>query len=506
MGLAILGVLVLAFIALAVFSAKTWQIWHVVLMFALFIATFCFMAFAAATLKTQERWRTQYVRSTKDLAQAQETQLQLTKGSIFETDDPSLPQIQSDLRRLLVDRGRVWRNLAVAGIGQGSITLDATNWGDEACYQPRSGVDEYDDFDDEPVEPIPAEGEAAAASNTKPLGLQQNSIVFAFKEAPIAQLPQPLQQLLYGDDPLVKNDKQGFCKVPDFYLGEFKVTNDPQADPNTVKLEPNLPLDKSQIEQLQEGSSWVLYEVLPIDSHEATQGLTPEQLQLWLPPMMEDQDRYQAVLDQYVRDQTQANDMDPPERKWMKVKFTESKSDIDVDVSEPTSIPDAPFDPSGRANADDLRQFESVGFAKGDEVVVDFSTGQEFINQGIAELVEPIYVRQLRDYERFFRANVNQIDASRREIGVTNTDLDKLNQALADLRSQIQFVTNQRQLLTEDRDGFKMELAIIQQYQQALEQQWKTLLSDLSRLYRANKQQMRQQVSGEPNSNRPRSL
>ena len=139
-------------------------------------------------------------------------------------------------------------------------------------------------------------------------------------------------------------------------------------------------------------------------------------------------------------------------------------------------------------------------------MVVDFSTGQEFINQGIAELVEPIYVRQLRDYERFFRANVNQIDASRREIGVTNTDLDKLNQALADLRSQIQFVTNQRQLLTEDRDGFKMELAIIQQYQQALEQQWKTLLSDLSRLYRANKQQMRQQVSGEPNSNRPRSL
>ena len=35
MGLAILGVLVLAFIALAVLSAKTWQIWHVVLMFAL---------------------------------------------------------------------------------------------------------------------------------------------------------------------------------------------------------------------------------------------------------------------------------------------------------------------------------------------------------------------------------------------------------------------------------------------------------------------------------------
>ncbi|MCP4193585.1 MAG: hypothetical protein GY768_23475 [Planctomycetaceae bacterium] len=512
MGLAILGVLVLAFIALTVFSAKTWQIWHVVLMFALFIATFCFMAFAAATLKTQERWRTQYVRSTTDLKKAEDEQLLLTKGflltedSISEADDPSLPQIQSDLRRLLVDRGRVWRNLAVASIGQGSITLDASNWGDEACYQQRAGGDEYDDFDDEPVEPIPAEGEAAAAGTSKPLGLQQNSIVFAFKEAPIAQLPSPLQQLLYGDNPLAENDKQGFCKVPAFYLGEFKVTNDPQADPNTVKLEPNLPLDKSQIEQLQEGSSWVLYEVLPIDSHEATQDLTSEELQLWLPPMTEDQDRYLAVIDQYVRDQKQANDMDPPERKWMKVRFTESKSDIDVDVSEPTSMPDAPFDPSGRANADDLRQFKTVGFEKGDEVVVDFLTGQEFINQGIAELVEPIYVRQLRDYERFFRANLNQMDATRREIDVTDSDLAKLNEALADLRSQIQFSTNQRQLLTADRDGFKMEVAIIQQYQQALEQQWKALLSDLSRLYRANKQQVRQQFSEKPNSTQPRSL
>ena len=449
------------------------------------------MAFAAATLKTQQRWRTQYASLTADVERELKEQDRLKRGAPSEDGGQSLSQLRGDLRRLLVDRGRVWRNLGVAGIGQGTITLDATSWGDDGCYQ----VTGADEFDDDPVEPIPVEGEAAAAdANAKPLGLQQNAIVFAFKEAPIGMLPQPVQELLYGDDPLVERDTKGFCKVPAFYLGEFKVSSDPQVDPTSVTLVPTLPLKQSQIDQLEEGSTWVLYEVLPVDSHVFLQGLSPEQLQVWLPPMTEDQERYSTILDEYVRDQTQASDMDPPARKWMKVKFTEAKADIEVDVSEPTSLPDAPFDPSGRANADDLRQLDKAQFAKGDEVVLDFFTAQEFISQGIAEAVEPIYVRRLRDYERFFRANASQIDATTREISVTEDDLAKLNDALTDLRSQVSFVTNQRQRLTEDRDGFNMELAVIQQYRQALEEQWKTLLSDLSRLYRANKQQVRRQV------------
>ena len=37
-----------------------------------------------------------------------------------------------------------------------------------------------------------------------------------------------------------------------------------------------------------------------------------------------------------------------------------------------------------------------------------------------------------------------------------------------------------------------MELAVINEYKQALEQEWESVRSELSRLYRANKQQVRQ--------------
>ena len=52
MGLAILGVIVLVFIGLAVFSAKTWQIWHVLIVSALFIATLVFCRFRCGDVES----------------------------------------------------------------------------------------------------------------------------------------------------------------------------------------------------------------------------------------------------------------------------------------------------------------------------------------------------------------------------------------------------------------------------------------------------------------------
>lgn len=495
MGMAVLGVIVLVFIGLAILSAKTWQIWHVLLMFGLFASTLCFMIFAAATLKTQERWRSQYKTLTADMERAQEEHQRLLRSVSTEEDGSptSLMPLTGELRRTLVDRGRVWRNLGVADIGQGTITLDAANWGDDSCYSIGGG--EFDDFEDD-FEDEPEDGAAAPdpVAAGKPLGLAQGAIVFAFVETPIANLSPDLQKLLYGDgeDTLAQRDQQSFCKVPAFFVGEFRITSDPQADPASLTLVPNLALTDAQIEQLNVGDSWVLYEALPVDSHDALQGMTAEQVQLWLPTMIDDDERYQAIVDEYVRDQTQANEMDPPERKWMQVKFNEPKQGVDVDVNEPISLPDTPFDPSGRANADDLRQAAAVDFDRNDEVLLDFATAEQYINEGVVDPGTPIYVRQLRDYERFFRANAGQIETSDRQIKVATEDLAKLNQSIQDLSKQIVFATNRRDRLTEDRDGFNMELAVITQYKQALEKEWKSVLSDLSRLYRANKQQMRE--------------
>ena len=106
MGLAVLGVLALVFIAFAVLSAKTWQIWHVLIVGALFVATFIFCAFAAATLKTQQRWRSQYEQAKKQLADEQLVQERLTRSNP-NSDEPTVGEISGEVRRVLVDRGRV---------------------------------------------------------------------------------------------------------------------------------------------------------------------------------------------------------------------------------------------------------------------------------------------------------------------------------------------------------------------------------------------------------------
>ena len=119
MGLAILGVLVLVFIALAVLSAKTWQIWHVLIVGALFIATFVFCAFAAATLSVHQHWRSQYERAKGELKTEQDINERLTQPDP-NSDEPAVGEVSNDVRRTLADRGRVWRNLAFADVGEGT--------------------------------------------------------------------------------------------------------------------------------------------------------------------------------------------------------------------------------------------------------------------------------------------------------------------------------------------------------------------------------------------------
>ena len=161
--------------------------------------------------------------------------------------------------------------------------------------------------------------------------------------------------------------------------------------------------------------------MLPVDSHEVFEGITKEQMESILPPWSADgqpDEAYNALIDTFVRHNTRASDMDPPERKWMLVRFTETVGPFEVDVQEPTSLPDTPFDPLGRSQADNLRQNEQTTYQANDEVLLDFLTAQEYINQGVAEAIEPKYQRPLTDFERFFRNSAGEIDSIARQIAV----------------------------------------------------------------------------------------
>ncbi len=110
MGLAILGVVLLLYILLAYFAAKTWQVWHVVLLVFLFLFSFVFFFLASATLKIQQRWRAQYVSATRDIVIEQANNVRLTRGSMG-GEEPGEMQLRGEVKQMLVDRGRVWRNL-----------------------------------------------------------------------------------------------------------------------------------------------------------------------------------------------------------------------------------------------------------------------------------------------------------------------------------------------------------------------------------------------------------
>ncbi len=328
-----------------------------------------------------------------------------------------------------------------------------------------------------------------------PLGMGTGAIVYAFKEQPSRGLAGPLQRLLYEGSPLPEQDTKGLCQVPGFYMGEYRVTIDPAADPKSITLTPTLNLSPAQIEQLQQQdtATWVLYEVMPTDSHEALQGLTSEQMRLLLEtPAGLTPEKYEQLIDEYVRDQTRASEMDPPERKWMRVKFLKPHA-VEVDVQTPTRLPGVAYDPSGRSIEGTLQQNATTEFQEGDEATLDFETAQELIGKGIAEQIEPVYVRRLRDYAESFCAFARNFEVIDRQLATAQEDLKKLTDAATGLREQIGFQTDQKKLLTEDRDGFNRERTVITEYRGVLEAQWTALRRDLSRIFRANKQVVQQQ-------------
>jgi hypothetical protein len=514
MGLAILGIVLLLYILLAYFAAKTWQVWHVVLLVFLFIFSFVFLFLASATLKVQQRWRTDYVTATRSLETERQNHQRLTMGSM-DGQQPGQLQLRGAVKRMLIDRGRVWRNLRLAELGEGQVLLDATQWDESGCRTASADADGEADLAEDP-EADAAQPIAPVAAGTVPLGLDADAVVYAFKEAAIATLGQPLQRLVVSptvaaeprrereddqdDEPDAGQvDDEGSvdaspCKVPIFYMGEYKVVGDPNADLAALTLTPTMPLTDAQIEQLQDpNTTWVLYEVMPVDAHEAFAGMSAEQLSQLISAGTIDPQRYEALIANFARDLQQGNDTDPPERKWMTVRFTQQET-IDVDVEVPADagqqpLSDSLFDPSGRSLVATLSQGGTTQFNQGDEATFDFATAQELINQQKkAEPVRPIYHRRLRDYARAFRSLTADLGELSRQIELAQSDLDKVNESVTQLQSQIAFQTQHGEALNGDVEGLKVERQILDQYAAMVEEKWSELRTELSRLYRSNRQ------------------
>lgn len=268
---AVVGVLLIGMLVGAFLASKVWHWAHVTVAVLLFLSTLLFTFFAADVLRV----RAKYLRAEAKAAMDLEQQVALNEALARGTKDPQLinrlrnsdlpiaddvdelPSVSDQrhaLRQINRTLGRAWRNAQPLG------------------------------------PPNPQTGRVAVQIEfPKPLGIEEGSVLFVFEQGqPNAASPQEGSQ----------------------YLGEFLVTaiGDQQLELESVlPLNPADPLEFIRLQRsVQSGAKWVLYETMPIDSHELFEQFTEEQLKQLLPA---------ASLEEYLRD---GSDWSVDDSEWVK--------------------------------------------------------------------------------------------------------------------------------------------------------------------------------------------
>ncbi len=220
----VLGLMVLASFYVAYMSAKTWQIYQVVLVVFVFLGAVVFFNMAALTLATHRAWRTAVIqRETELAAVTKQTQEILGNGAVDSAGQPpkGIRQLKQEVQKLAMDRGGVLYDVAVGGVKNGVVDL--------TLKSPEHGL-------------VP------------------NAVLFAFDEA--------------------KFEAGGR------YQGEFKVVAVGEGEKaNTVQVAPNLPLTETQSQRLAASKGpWTLYTTMPIDDVAVFANLDDKTKSALLPP------------------------------------------------------------------------------------------------------------------------------------------------------------------------------------------------------------------------------
>ena len=474
-GLIVGAVLLVIFGVLAFLASNTWKASHLVLLFFVFLAALTFVAFSTAALKTRGAWKKKHDSLVQQIESKKSELERLEFGDLNSDELVSVPQFENELRKLTLDRGRVWRGVRPAAREENEIVLSLASWGGDNCFS----------FEDD-VEPAPAavDGEdAAAAPAGKQHGIEDGMVLYAFTEASVTGAPDNVKQALFGESDLLEQDEKGFCRIPFQYVGSYRVT---AVEGSNVKIANVLPLDPQQLAAIEEQRTWVLYEIMPLDDHKSFVGLAPEQIAAIFP----ESPRKNQIVQEYAADMQDAVAGVNPERTMPRVKFLRDyEIDVDVDAEE-QGFED--FDPTGRALAAELRQGGPTSFKEGDspEIPFDFATAQKLEAEGVVEFVEevPVFVRRLRDYAKAFTLDAAEIQKLMREYQNLKADNDAIAAAAEKARAQIAYREQEISKLGIDQDKLRAELATLSKFRSKLQQKFDDQRSQMSGLYNWNHQ------------------
>jgi len=467
-----IGVLTLYFFFLMYMFTKTWRWFHVTMMLFVYGASIATVVYVSMTLKTHNAWRTLVREQRKLVAELSAQRDMLTFGDIAKREQTTTPirELHARLNRSILDRGRIWRGCAITSgpAANGVVTVNTAG-------------------------PAPA----ADADNE----IEQEMILYAFTEAPA---PPELAPVLENPESAIN--------FPQYYVGEFTAT---AVTPTSVTLQPTLPLSPMGRAAMATGAAWSLYETMAPDGHSffATDPEKPVNLTLnandepvfgqveerrmalhlaraaKLQGETDDQflQRYQSILLEYTRDGKRAADEDPPKNRWLKVRFTGPYEEVVDSTSKLGAVlTSEDFFDRGRAEIAVLQRNEPAKFKKNDIGIFPPDDANRLIGLGVCELVEPIYVRSLRNYAQTYR----ELDRRSRDLA---DDVERITRRTAQLteankltETQIKYREDEKIKLEQDRDKFVYERDQIQKYHTTLTAVATAKRNQLSYLYRAN--------------------
>ena len=500
MGYAILGVVVVVFTVFLVFAAKNWHWSDVVAVALLFPLVLTFVVLSAFTLRTHANWRSLYQRQKAELENVQRKIELLRDGSAvsaageLQTEENSISSLRAELGRKLYDRGRVWPNCFPREFDGNSITVITAQWGNERCTGATPAVARDEGLP--ATEPAPAEGEEAEGGEAaqprqqprgRPHGIAEQTVLYAFVETPLAALGAPIREAIFAGSEADFSGRERVCSVPSMYLGEFTVTSE---TPDGITMSPTIPLSEEQTAVLAAPqSTWMLVEMMPVDSHEILAELEEDQLRVLFP---------ESLVNEYIRDGKDADrNRDLPERIMVRVTFKKPYK-IDVDApDEQMSLPSEDFNALGQAISPWLRQGgdgEDAGrvqFEVGDKAVLDVVSAEQLIAQEICDEDARIYKRPLWDFEYQFHDLYRRQAIVEDTISTTQQDIRRLEESIARTRQSIAYRNEERERLNEDKGHIEYERDQITNYRNALDNRYQETLRELSELYRNNRRRAR---------------
>jgi hypothetical protein len=250
-----LGVAVLLSFFASFLSAKTWKIGQVLLVFMVIVAAGFFWYLSAAALKIQASHGALKNKLEEQVAAELKTLQVLREGrSAAAGDEAVLAALQAE------------NEAYTAGLRQLKVELHNATYGRGRVWT-----------EVKPNAPAADGTTTVAIEEPTPHGLHPQSVVYVFEQGSLAEGAH--------------------------YLGEFAVT---EVGEGVATLAPAITLTPAEQERLNNSNAnWIIYEQMPIDSHDTFAALSEDELRGLLP---------ERSVSEYLKDGQPAGADDPAER------------------------------------------------------------------------------------------------------------------------------------------------------------------------------------------------